>query len=73
MGAPMETPCQVESNNGTESLNSGGTASPKDSNIDGKGQKQECNGTFLSTDGGKLAGNEQQAPTKVTSKPTGAV
>lgn len=73
MGAPMETPCQVESNNGTENLNSGGTASPKDSNIDGKGQKQECNGTFLSIDGGKLVGNEQQAPTKVTSKPTGAV
>lgn len=71
----MESPYKMENSYGAENLNSGGSASPKGGKINEKCQKQECNGTFTSIDGGKLVGNEeQQAPTiQVTSKPTGAV
>ncbi|KAF8389679.1 hypothetical protein HHK36_024198 [Tetracentron sinense] len=71
MNFTVETPSLPENENGSEGLNCKSSASP-DSNLDGKGKRQECNGN-VSGDNGK---EEQHKSTvnakKMAGKPTGA-
>lgn len=73
----VETPHQMENENGAENLNFSNSASPKSDKVDGNGQKQECNEPFSNCSDGKVVGMEEQQQSvnpnkKVTSIPTGA-
>lgn len=77
MVVAVETPHPPESENEVDNLNSSGNTSPKATKIDGKGQKQECNGNFNSEGDRRVVGKDGQAfvnvKKKVMNKPTGAV
>ncbi|XXG51236.1 hypothetical protein AAC387_Pa02g5053 [Persea americana] len=77
MNIQVETPHQMENENGAENLNFSNSGSPKSDKVDGNGQKQECNGPFSNCSDGKVVGMEEQQQSvipnkKVTSIHTGA-
>ncbi|KAA8532418.1 hypothetical protein F0562_032444 [Nyssa sinensis] len=57
-----ETPCLAEKDNGLVKPNSNSSASPK-GKVDGKMQRQECNGSVDGTGGGRAMEKEEQQST----------
>ncbi|KAJ4961192.1 hypothetical protein NE237_021102 [Protea cynaroides] len=71
-----EMPSPQENENGLDRSNGNDTASPK-GKLEGKVQKQECNGNIRTIDGGTIVGKEEQQQVgnhkKVGNKAAGAI